>query len=109
MPKLLGEIHLGEDYPIHIEYYDESDALIAPDGSPTNSTSPTEPALTILDPAGNALGGVDGVQMPESSAGVYEYTWDSDTNADGTGLYTVEIRADFNSETDIERTKVRVD
>lgn len=107
MPELLGQIHLGEDYPFHIEYYDDSDALIAPDGAPTNSTSPSEPAITILDESDTAV--IDGLQMPESSSGIYEYEWASGTDANGTGVYTVEIQATFNGLTDIERTKVRVD
>lgn len=107
MPGLLDTVFHGEDFVFHVEYYDESDNLIAPDGSPTNSTTPTEPAITILDEADTAL--IDGVQMPEDSSGIYEYEWNTDVDSNGTGLYTAEIKADFNGLTDIERTKVRVE
>lgn len=106
MPELLDEIYNGEDQVFHIEYYDDSDNLIAPDGSPTNSTTPSEPAITILDESDTVQ--IDGVQMPEQSAGIYEYEWSTSADSSGTGLYTAEIQATFNGLVDIERTKVRV-
>lgn len=107
MAGLLATVIEGEDKPLAIEYRDDAGNLIAPDGSPTNSTTPSEPSITITDEAGTNV--VNGVQMPEQQAGEYEYVWDTAADSSGPDVYTVEVTADFNSETDIERGKVRVE
>lgn len=87
----------GEDAVIAVHYTDESGADLNEDT--TSDTTPTGPAITITSPNGTEV--VSGTVMTNTSTGHYEFVWDTATDFDGTGTYTVEITGEFSSETKI--------
>lgn len=91
MPTIFYE---GEDIPLVIEYQDSSGTNTDPDAAPT---------VDIIAPDDTEV--VSAASMTSVSTGVYEYVWDSSTNASGTGEYEVVATADFGTETKISKVR----
>lgn len=98
----LEDAYQGEDVPLTVSYTDDSGNAVAPDGV-SGSSGPT---ITVTSPNGTAV--VDAVVMTESQVGTYEHLWDTATNFDGTGTYTVEVSAELSSETKIVKSTIKV-
>lgn len=93
----IASVYEGEDVPITVEYVD-------PDtGDPTD---PDEaPTVTVTAPDDTAV--VDAVAMTADGTGNYEHVWD--TAGEATGVYEVDVSAEFDTETKIDRVTVEVE
>lgn len=92
--------YLGEDVPIQIEYTDDTGSAVDPDDTAV------DPEITITDPDDTDV--VDATVMDSLEVGEFEYVWDTATDAGGEGRYTIEISADFSSETEITRESISI-
>lgn len=91
-------VDMGEDVPIIITSTDpDTGDAVDPDAAPT---------VTITAPDDTDV--VSAASMTSSDVGVYEYVWDTATDASGTGNYTISVMAEFSSETKIEKVGMGV-
>lgn len=103
MTRLKG-VYLGEDVPITITYTDpDTDDPIDPDDTDADSTA--DATITIES---DGMTVIDDVAMTNQDVGQFEYVWDTATDIDGEGVYTITISAEFSSETKIEKSALSV-
>lgn len=92
----------GEDVPLRVAYTDDAGNATAADAAPT---------ITITDPDGNEVVSAASMDNTVGGTGESEYVWDTASGAEGagTGTYTIEVTAEFGSETKINRRTISVE
>ena len=95
--------YLGEDVPLRVQYEDGSGTAVDPDDQDT-SGDPNAYITIRKEGADTPL--VDSVDMTYIETGVFEYVWDTSVDESGTGMYVVEVSAEFSGETDLERVRL---
>lgn len=93
----------GEDIPIRVSYTD-------PDtGNSTDPDDPgvTWPTVTITDEDDTEQ--VSAAVMTQDDTGEFEYVWDTATDGSGAGVYTIEVEAEFNSQTKISKDTMELE
>ena len=95
--------YLGEDVPVRIQYEDGSGTAVDPDDQDGDAVAD---AYITIRKEGADTPLVDSVAMTHIETGVLEYVWDTSVDESGTGMYVVEVSAEFSGETDLERVRL---
>lgn len=98
----LDAAYEGEDVPLRVVFTDDTGAAVAPGGASGGSG----PTVTVTSPNGTDV--VSATVMTEVETGTYEYVWDTASNFDGTGTYSVEVTGEFSSETKIVKDTINI-
>lgn len=93
---------LGEDVPIQIVY---DGGGTDPDDTGTDGTP--DATITITDNSDNTEM-ISAVAMTHETTGTFTYTWDTAVDTNGSGVYVVEISAEFSGLTKIVKDTIRL-
>ena len=94
---------VGEDVPVQATYTDDSGTAIDPDDPDADGTP--DATITIVDES-DGTEVVSAAAMTHIATGEFEYVWDTSTASAAT--HRVEVEAEFDGNTDIEKDRIRL-
>ncbi|WP_435552752.1 hypothetical protein [Natrinema sp. CGMCC1.2065] len=94
--------YAGEDVPIQIAYTNAA-GTVDPDDQDTDDTPDADITITANSDGTEVI---SAQAMTHNDVGEFEYVWDTDADANGEGTYLVEVTAEFNGETKINRSQI---
>lgn len=99
----IDSAYIGEDIPI-TAVYDGGGT----DPDDTGSDGTPDATITILD-NDDGTEVISAATMTHESTGIFEYGWATGSDANGSGIYIVEVTADFSSETKIVKDSIELE
>ncbi|SFS63114.1 hypothetical protein [Halostagnicola kamekurae] len=94
--------YVGEDVPIEIAYSD-SNGAVDPDDQDTDENPDADITITANSDSTEVI---SAQSMTHNDVGAFEYVWDTDADANGSGTYVIEITAEFDGETKINKSQI---